>query len=133
MTTYNWNCRTVDCYPEQDNEADVVYNVHWIVTGTSDELDPEGNLHGYSATNIGTQVLDTSQITNFIPFDQLTNEEVVTWTKIAMGDEQVAKIEANIQRQIDSLITPTSVTLTIVDPAPPAAEVEEPQEPESED
>ena len=36
MTTYNWNCKTVDCYPEQDNEADVVYNVHWIVTGTSD-------------------------------------------------------------------------------------------------
>ena len=38
MTTYNWNCKTVDCYPEQDNEADVVYNVHWIVTGTSDDL-----------------------------------------------------------------------------------------------
>ena len=36
MTTYNWNCKTVDCYPEQDNEADVVYNVHWILTGVSD-------------------------------------------------------------------------------------------------
>jgi hypothetical protein len=132
MTTYNWNCRTVDCYPEQDNEADVVYNVHWIVTGTTgDPYELEGK--NYSATNIGTQVLDTSQITNFIPFDQLTNEEVVTWTKIAMGDEQVAKIEASIQSQIDSLITPTSVTLTITDPASPAVEVEEPQEPESED
>lgn len=117
MTNYNWNCKTVDCYPEQDNEADVVYNVHWIVTGTSDQVDPQGS--PYSATNIGTQTLDTSQITNFIPFDQLTNDEVVAWTKGAMGDEQVASIEASIQSQIDSLITPTSVTLTIGDPVPP--------------
>lgn len=131
MTNYNWNCKTVDCYPEQDNEADVVYNVHWIVTGTSSEIDPQGM--PYSATNIGTQTLDTSQITEFIPFDQLTNDEVVAWTKGAMGDEQVASIEASIQSQIDSLITPTSVTLTIGEPVPPAPEVEEPQEPETED
>ena len=120
MTTYNWNCKTVDCYPEQNNEADVVYNVHWIVTGTSDQLDPEGV--AYSATNIGTQTLDTSQITNFIPFEDLTNDEVVAWTKGAMGDEQVASIEASIQSQIDSLITPTSVTLTIGEPVPPVEE-----------
>ena len=131
MTNYNWNCKTVDCYPEQDNEADVVYNVHWIVTGTSDQLNPEGV--AYSATSIGTQSLDTSQITNFIPFDQLTNDEVVAWTKGAMGDEQVASIESSIQNQIDSLITPTSVTLTIGEPVPPTPEVEEPQEPEAED
>ena len=130
MTTYNWNCKTVDCYPEQDNEADVVYNVHWIVTGTSDQLNPEGI--AYSATNIGTQSLDTSQITEFIPFDQLTNDEVVAWTKGAMGDEQVTSIEASIQSQIDSLITPTSVTLTIGEPVPTTPEVEELQEPETE-
>ena len=123
MTTYNWNCKTVDCYPEQDNEADVVYNVHWIVTGVSDQKDPQGDF--YSATSIGTQTLDTSQITNFIPFDQLTNDEVVAWTKGAMGDVQVASIEASIQSQIDSLITPTSVTLTIVDPVPPTPETED--------
>ena len=131
MTTYDWNCKTVDCYPEQNNEADVVYNVHWIVTGTSDQLNPEGV--AYSATNIGTQTLDTSQITDFIPFDQLTNDEIVAWTKGAMGNEQVASIEASIQSQIDSLITPTSVTLTIGEPVPPTPEVEEPQEPEAED
>ena len=120
MTTYNWNCKTVDCYPEQDNEADVVYNVHWIVTGVSDQVDSKGD--AYSTTNIGTQSLDTSQITNFIPFDQLTNDEVVAWTKGAMGDEQVASIEASIQSQIDNLITPTSVTLTIGEPVPPVEE-----------
>jgi len=117
MITYDWNCKTVDCYPDYDNEADVVYNVHWIATGVSDQVDPAGN--PYSATNIGTQTLDTSQITNFIPFDQLTNDEVVAWTKRAMGDEQVASIESSIEKQIQDLITPTSVTLVIGEPVPP--------------
>ena len=120
MVTYDWNCKTVDCYQEQNSEADVVYNVHWIVTGVSDQLDPEGN--PYSATNIGTQVLDTSSITNFIPFDQLTNDEVVAWTKGAMGSEQVAEIESNIEKQIQDLITPTSITLVIGEPVPPVEE-----------
>ena len=112
MINYNWNCRTVDAYPQDGIYTDVVYNVHWIVTGTSDVIDPEGN--PYSATSIGTQTLSTETITEFIPFEDLTNEKVVTWTKSAMGEEEVAAIETNIENQIDSLINPTSVTLTIV-------------------
>jgi len=117
MVNYNWNCKTVDAYVEKDNEADVVYNVHWIVTGTSDTLDPQDN--PYSATSIGTQTLDTSEIINFIPFDQVTNEEVVAWTQAAMGEEQVAAIETGIASQIESLIHPTTVTLTVGEPVPP--------------
>lgn len=118
MTTFNWNCKTVDVYPTDETYADVVYNVHWIVTGTSDQLDPQGN--PYTATNIGTQTLNTSDITDFIPFEDLTNEEVVAWTQGAMGAEQVTQIETNIDAQIENLITPTSLTLTIGEPIPPA-------------
>ena len=111
METYNWNCKTVDCYIEQEGDADVVYNVHWIVTGISDTLDPEGN--PYSATNIGTQTLNTDDITDFIPFDEVTNDQIVTWTQAAMGEEQVASIEANIASTINLLINPTTITLTV--------------------
>jgi len=118
MTTFNWNCKTVDVYPTDENYTDVVYNVHWIVTGTSDQLDPQDN--PYTATSIGTQTLNTSDITDFIPFEDLTNEEVVAWTQGAMGEEQVTQIETNIDAQIENLITPTSLTLTIGEPIPPA-------------
>ncbi len=120
MTTYNWNCKTVDAYPQDGEYSDLVYNVHWIVTGISDELDPQGV--AYNATSIGTQTLDVSDVTDFIPFEDLTNEQVVTWTKSAMGEEQVASIEASIQSQIDALITPTTVTLTIGEPVPSTEE-----------
>ena len=113
MTTYNWNCKTVDAYPLVGENADVVYNVHWRVTAVSDQVDPDGN--AYQASAIGTQVLNTEDITDFIPFDQLTNDQVVEWVKAAMGEEGVSSIESGIQSQIDNLITPKSVTLTIED------------------
>ena len=111
MTTFEWNCRTVDVHPTEGEYTDVVYNVHWIVTGTSDQVDPEGN--AYTSTSIGTQILDTSTITDFIPFADLTNAEVVQWTKDAMGTEQVDEIEAGIESSINEEINPTSVTMTI--------------------
>ena len=125
MVNYDWNCKTVDAYVEQNNEADVVYNVHWIVTGVSDIEDPNSPNTFYQSTNIGTQTLDVSEITNFIPFDQVTNAEVVEWTQDAMGAEQVTQIEASIASQIESLIHPTTITLTVGEPVPPIPPVEE--------
>ncbi len=111
MITYDWNCKTVDVHPQEQGETDVVYNVHWIVTGTSDQLDPEGE--PYTATNIGTQVVPLDESTPFVPFSDLTNDIVVGWTKDAMGEEQVQAIETSIASQIEELINPTSVTMTI--------------------
>ena len=117
MINYDWNCKTVDARPLEDGEIDVVYNVHWIVTGISDELKPDGST--YSATSIGTQNVPWNPEGTFIPFEDLTNEMVVEWTQAAMGEEQVASIETSIASQIESLINPTSITLTIGEPVPP--------------
>ena len=111
MITYDWNCKTVDVHPQEAGEIDVVYNVHWIVKGTSDQLDTEGN--HYSTTSIGTQVVPLDESTPFVPFSDLTNDIVVGWTKDAMGEEQVQAIETSIASQIEELINPTSVTMTI--------------------
>ena len=104
MITYDWICKTVDVHPQEDEQTDVVYNVHWIVTGVDGD---------YSATNIGTQVVPLSEGGAFIPFEDLTNEIVVEWTKEAMGEETVASIETSIANQIQDLINPKSLTMTI--------------------
>jgi hypothetical protein len=113
MITYNWDCKTVDTYPTHAGESDVVYNVHWRVTGTSEELDANGN--PYSSTNIGTQSLSTDDLSNFTAFDTVVHSDVVGWVKAAMGEEQVNSIESSIENQINALITPVSVTLTVAD------------------
>ena len=111
MTTINWNCKTVDVYLNDQGHQDVVYNVHWIVTGTSDQLDPEGN--PYTDDIIGTQTLSTEDITDFIPFEDLTNEQIVAWTQATMGADQVSQIETNLENSIEAKINPITETKTI--------------------
>ena len=108
MINYNWNCKTVDVYPSQDDNTDVVYNVHWRVTGEDDKTST-------TASSIGTQVLNTDNITDFVPFEDLTNDQIVEWTKATMGEEQVTAIETSIASQISEKENPTSITMTIKD------------------
>ena len=110
-TTYKWNCKIVDAYPENQGYADVVYNIHWSLTANSDKLNPEGN--PYSANSIGTQSLDVSDIKSFIPFNDLTEAEVQAWTESAMGVDKVAELKASLDNQIDQQINPISIQLTI--------------------
>jgi hypothetical protein len=118
MNTYTWNCRTVDTYPTHtdDNEvtqSDVVYNVHWRVTG-SDETN--------SATVIGTQTLETADLSGFTAFESVTHQNMIDWTKAAMGADRVSEIEASLDAQLTELATPTSVTRTITDEVSEEAE-----------
>ena len=104
MITYDWNCKTVDVVLQEEGLTDVVYNVHWIVTGTS---------HTYSSTSIGTQTVTLDESTPFIPFADLTNDIVVGWTKAAMGEEQVASIESGIADAIEKEINPVTATMQL--------------------
>lgn len=104
MITYDWNCKTVDVHPTEEGLTDVVYNVHWTVTGTKEE---------YKASNMGTQIIKLNSGSDFIPFEDLTNEIVTQWTKEAIGEENISIIESNIAYEISELENPTSITMTI--------------------
>ena len=109
--TYSWNCRTVDCYPTFDEQSDVVYNVHWRLTATSDQVDSNDN--PYVASVYGTQAISTDDIENFIPFADLTNTIVTGWVEDIWGEDKVAETKTNLDNNIESQINPTSVTLQI--------------------
>lgn len=107
--TYTWDCRTVDTYPSHtdDNsvtESDVVYNVHWRVTGSDGTNE---------STVIGTQTIDTANLSTFTAFADITHDDMIAWTKAAMGTERVSELEANLDAQLTELAAPTSVTRTI--------------------
>jgi hypothetical protein len=108
MNTYTWDCNTVDVYPTHESLTDVVYNVHWRLTG-KDATDT------YSATVIGTEMLsiETIQPEGFIPVADLTNAQVTSWVEEQMGADRVAELKASVDSQIASLITPTTITMQI--------------------
>jgi hypothetical protein len=110
--SYEWNVNTVDVYPTDEEQTDVIYNVHWRLNATDTEVDPEGN--PYTASVYGTQSLDTSDLSGFIDFDSVTSAEVQGWVEAAMGEEEVQSLKDSLDSKIAGQITPTSVTMQLV-------------------
>ena len=109
---YTWDVSTVDTYPTLDGNADVVYNVHWRLTAEDDaNQDADGN--NWTATSYGTQSVDTSDLSSFTSFADLSASDVQGWVETAMGDDAVTALKSGLDAQIALLITPTSVTKTI--------------------
>jgi hypothetical protein len=104
--TYSWQINALDTYPTQDSLADVVYNVHWGLTATSDQTDADGNT--YTANSIGTQTVPAPAGEDFTAFENLTQEIVKGW--LEASDLDVDAIKAGLDAQIIEKITPTSVT-----------------------
>ena len=105
--TYTWHTKTVDTYPTKGDQTDVIFNVHWRLTGVDDTEDKN------VGDSYGVVSLDTEDLTSFTAFDSLTEADVTGWVEAALGEEQVASIKASIENQIAEKITPTVVTKTI--------------------
>ncbi len=110
--SYNWNVSTVDVYPTDKEQTNVIYNVHWKLNAVDTQVDAEGN--PYTASVYGTQVLDTSDLSGFIDFDSVTSAEVQGWVESAMGEEQVQSLKDSLDADIAGQINPTSETKTLV-------------------
>ena len=110
--SYEWNVNTVDVYPTDEGHSDVIYLVHWRLNATDTEVDAEGN--PYTASVYGTQVLDTSDLSNFTDFDSVTSSQVQGWVESAMGEEEVQSLKDSLDANIAGQITPTSETKTLV-------------------
>jgi hypothetical protein len=110
--SYEWNVNTVDVYPTDEGHSNVIYNVHWRLNATDTQVDAEGN--PYTASVYGTQVLDTSDLSNFTDFDSVTSSQVQGWVESAMGAEEVQSLKDSLDANIAGQITPTSISKTLV-------------------
>jgi len=108
---YSWNCNTVEVYPTLGDNTNVIYLVNWNVTGRINYLT---NL--ITSTKSGDIELNTENLQNFIPFNQITSEQTTDWAKATMGESQVSMLEDMIASEIESLKNPVSITMVVPDP-----------------
>ena len=107
--TYAWDVKTCDVYPSKSSKSNVVHNVHWRLTAEDDaNQDADGN--NITATVYGSQSLDTSDLSSFTNWSDLTSSDVQGWVEAAMGADEVTAMKAGLDAQITEIITPTSVT-----------------------
>jgi len=99
MITFTWTVSQLDCYPQYDNQTDVVFVVHWACSGT------DGTHTGsvYSTCGV-TYKADTP----YTPYANLTKDQVLGWIWAGGVDKDSA--EAAVQTQIDNQINPPVVS-----------------------
>ncbi len=101
--TYSWVISQLDCYPEHEGRQNVVFVVHWRRQATDGA--------GHSADVYGAQNITLDPKAPFVSFDKLTKAQIQGWLVNAMGAERIAVLDAALEGQINSQITPASVTL----------------------
>ena len=104
MTNYQFKINAVDCKTNVEGLEKVVFNVHWSYFATNGE---------HTASMIGVQSVSEPNPDNFVAFESLTEEDVISWISAAMDVEQM---QANLDKQIEDLITPKVVTLQLNKP-----------------
>jgi hypothetical protein len=102
-TTFTWHIANL----EREVSDGYVFTAHWTVVGISDDVDPEGN--PYNSGAYGSMGLERPE-GNLIPFDELTQEQVVGWVKDKFGAEKVTEIEAALQAQLDEQRHPSKAS-----------------------
>mgnify|MGYP003111050765 CR=1 FL=1 len=89
--TVTWNVTNLKRTKTLGKLSDVITVVHWEAsdTETVDGVNYSGNFSG----TIG---LESPEESGFVDFDSVTKENVIAWTKAALGSEYVASVESSI-------------------------------------
>lgn len=103
--TYNWKISAMDRYPTQNTLTGVVHTIHWRMTATSDQNQPDGN--PYIADTFGAYSLGEPDADNFVEYTGLTQSIVEGWLE---GGLDVTGIKSGLDAQIDDLINPSNLT-----------------------
>jgi hypothetical protein len=115
--TYRFQLNGADVIVNKDGLENVVEAVHYsyIAEDSSEN----------TASIIGVVQLDSSEITDFIAYDDLksNNTIVVDWVKAALGEEKIQRMQESLDLQIAEMVAPTRRTLSLtpevsIEPAP---------------
>lgn len=101
-----WKVTNLDCYPTYKDHSDVVFTVHWDCLGKI--VVSTGSLSGstFNSRLYGTTGVQYHSGSSFIPYDQLTQNDVLGWTFDSMGSSSKASIEAGTIASLYTQINP---------------------------
>jgi hypothetical protein len=100
MINYKWIFSAFDCKINENGMQDVVTNVHWRYIGT--------NENGVTAEMYGTQSVGEPNPDAFVPYLEISEEQVIGWMESAMD---VNAMNASINAEIEVISHPTEETL----------------------
>jgi len=97
-TTYEWSYDLKTATAPVDGEDDVIREVHWRLTATTDD-DPPISPSAYGSVALGG-VDDT-----YVPFDSVTKDDCKAWVLASLGRTE-DEIKAALDERINAIRTP---------------------------
>lgn len=98
--TYNWFIDKLDVTPSVSGQIDVVNNAYWYIEATD----------GVNIVKVyGNQRLSYTAGEPFVPYSNLTQEQVLEWVKAKMG-VKVAAMETVADTRLTLLSNPPIIT-----------------------
>ena len=94
---YTWKVTGVKTR-QQDGQDGFVFQAYWTKTG----VDENGN----EGTFTGATPLQPGESTDFTPFEQLTEQQVLVWIQEVVVGDYEQHVNAQIQKQIDAKKNP---------------------------
>lgn len=105
-----WNVTSLDRFSNLSGYSDVVYSVHWDCIGSYSGVSGEHKSRTYDIT-----YLDVSEVSgNFIPYYNLTSNQVLDWTWDKMGQDQ-----KNVVEQVTTMKITEQIRPSILSSSPP--------------
>tara|TARA_R110002126_G_scaffold69584_1_gene175552 strand:+ start:313 stop:663 length:351 start_codon:yes stop_codon:yes gene_type:complete len=110
--TYEWDVSQVETYPIVDNNVDVIHKIFWLLKAVDDvNNDSEGM--PLTMYHNGSVTIDTSDLSSFVAFDDITTADVQGWVDASLGSDLIAELLSTLATRLEKTITPTSVLKTI--------------------
>ena len=92
-----WKVVNLDYTKSLSGKTNVVTNVHW----KAEDVKTSGD-KVYPAMEKGSVSLDTSDLSSYTAYDDVTEENAVGWAKDALGSDEVTAVEERISASIDA-------------------------------
>lgn len=98
MIEYTWKIE--QC--EYNAQTGAIENVHWRLNAVDGD---------YTDSIYGSQSLNANPNSeSFIPYPEVTEQQIIDWVKNELGSERVTEIESIVMAQIEARKTPKTLT-----------------------
>jgi len=89
--TYSWKINQLDAKIQEGELQNVIYVIHYNYKA----VDPSGE---YTSTSVAILSIEYNPETPFIPYDELTKEDVVSWLEAGID---VNILQESLDKQIE--------------------------------
>ena len=84
-----WKVKSVEYTKSLSGKTNVVTLSHWMASDSGVKVS-------------GSADLDTSDLSSYLEYDDLTESKLLEWTKATIGDDAVADVETKIASKVSA-------------------------------